>query len=309
VIPLFSTPSFLHRSWCIIVKSYKRSGSRRSAYWPRSRLQNLFPFELWVSIYRDTVCVRPSALRELRRSWPFLSCVFIGCIFFANVRKIVESHKYAQASTRRARTDVSLTESVLLKDSRLTFSLSLSLSPPSFFLVSWVLGVGSDGVHLERRPLDWPIVPAADDRWWWMWSSRWNDNWQWKPKYSEKTCPSATLSTTNPTWLDWARTRRLNPLRYFTALRWVSLVISGGAFIRVRYANFLAQYLRLLCDSVLRLLCDDQQVTSELCVNQLCGFVVAIRSPVYITGSLWRRRMLVENEANVHCGRSPITSY
>jgi hypothetical protein len=24
----------------------------------------------------------------------------------------------------------------------------------------------------------------------------------WEPKYSEKTCPSATLSTTNPTWLD-----------------------------------------------------------------------------------------------------------
>jgi hypothetical protein len=23
-----------------------------------------------------------------------------------------------------------------------------------------------------------------------------------KPKYTEKTCPSATLSTTNPTWLD-----------------------------------------------------------------------------------------------------------
>jgi hypothetical protein len=23
--------------------------------------------------------------------------------------------------------------------------------------------------------------------------------WQWKPKYSEKTCPSSTLSTTNPT--------------------------------------------------------------------------------------------------------------
>jgi hypothetical protein len=26
----------------------------------------------------------------------------------------------------------------------------------------------------------------------------WND-WQGKPKYSEKTCPSAALSTTNPT--------------------------------------------------------------------------------------------------------------
>jgi hypothetical protein len=25
----------------------------------------------------------------------------------------------------------------------------------------------------------------------------WNEDWQGKPKYSEKTCPSATLSTTN----------------------------------------------------------------------------------------------------------------
>jgi hypothetical protein len=35
----------------------------------------------------------------------------------------------------------------------------------------------------------------------WVWCSRWND-WQEKPKYSEKTCPSAALSTTNPTWPD-----------------------------------------------------------------------------------------------------------
>jgi hypothetical protein len=48
----------------------------------------------------------------------------------------------------------------------------------------------------------WPIVPAPDDRWWWLWSSWWNEDWQGKPKYSEKTCPSATLSTTNPTWPD-----------------------------------------------------------------------------------------------------------
>jgi hypothetical protein len=47
----------------------------------------------------------------------------------------------------------------------------------------------------------WPIVPARDDRWW-LWSSSWNEDWQGKPKYSEKTCPSATLSTTNPTWPD-----------------------------------------------------------------------------------------------------------
>jgi hypothetical protein len=30
----------------------------------------------------------------------------------------------------------------------------------------------------------------------------WNDDWQGKPKYSEKTRPSPTLSTTNPTWPD-----------------------------------------------------------------------------------------------------------
>jgi hypothetical protein len=39
---------------------------------------------------------------------------------------------------------------------------------------------------------------------WWvttLWSSRWNE-WRGKPKDSEKTCLSATLSTTNPTWPD-----------------------------------------------------------------------------------------------------------
>jgi hypothetical protein len=48
---------------------------------------------------------------------------------------------------------------------------------------------------------NWPIVPAPDHRWR-VWSGQWNENWEDKPKYSEKTCPSATLSTTNPTWLD-----------------------------------------------------------------------------------------------------------
>jgi hypothetical protein len=35
-----------------------------------------------------------------------------------------------------------------------------------------------------------------------VWSSRWNEDWQGKLKYWEKTCPSATLSTINPTWHD-----------------------------------------------------------------------------------------------------------
>jgi hypothetical protein len=38
--------------------------------------------------------------------------------------------------------------------------------------------------------------------WLWWWRIWWNDDWQGKPKFSEKTCPSATLSATNPTWPD-----------------------------------------------------------------------------------------------------------
>jgi hypothetical protein len=39
----------------------------------------------------------------------------------------------------------------------------------------------------------WPIVPARYDRWWWLWRNWWNEDWQGKPKFSEKTCPSATF--------------------------------------------------------------------------------------------------------------------
>jgi hypothetical protein len=42
----------------------------------------------------------------------------------------------------------------------------------------------------------WPIVPAPGD----CEDGEFGGNeWQGKPKYSEKTCPGATLSTTNPT--------------------------------------------------------------------------------------------------------------
>jgi hypothetical protein len=42
--------------------------------------------------------------------------------------------------------------------------------------------------------------------WLWWWRVWWNEDLQGKPKYSEKTCPSDTLSTTNPTCQTWART-------------------------------------------------------------------------------------------------------
>jgi hypothetical protein len=61
-----------------------------------------------------------------------------------------------------------------------------------FLLVGWDFGYCG---HY------WPIVPAPDGRWWWLWRNWWNENLQGKSKYSEKTCSSATLSTTNPTWI------------------------------------------------------------------------------------------------------------
>jgi hypothetical protein len=65
----------------------------------------------------------------------------------------------------------------------------------SFLLVSWG-GVRLSPLGTSATP--WPILPAPEDRLW-MWSSRWSENWQGKPKCSEKTYLSATLFT-NPTW-------------------------------------------------------------------------------------------------------------
>jgi hypothetical protein len=53
----------------------------------------------------------------------------------------------------------------------------------------------------------WPLVPAPDDRWWWLWSNWWNEDRQGKPKYSEKTYPSATCEPQIPHDLIRARTR------------------------------------------------------------------------------------------------------
>jgi hypothetical protein len=79
--------------------------------------------------------------------------------------------------------------------------------PKARFYVSdieaWVCFIAS-GVGLSPLYCGhfWPIVQAPDNGWGWLWSNWWNEDWQGKPKYSEKTCPSATSSTTNPTLPD-----------------------------------------------------------------------------------------------------------
>jgi hypothetical protein len=77
----------------------------------------------------------------------------------------------------------------------------------------------------------WPIVPAPDDRRWWLWSSRWNETWQRKQKYSEKTYTSTTLSITNTTWPELGSNPdsrggkpATNRLSYGTLNHWVRIL-------------------------------------------------------------------------------------
>jgi hypothetical protein len=81
--------------------------------------------------------------------------------------------------------------------------LILALKVPSlllFFLIEYWGGGGGWSpywVHSALRPL---LAYCTCPGWLWGWRSWWNEwFWQGKPNYSEKTCPDATLSTTNPT--------------------------------------------------------------------------------------------------------------
>jgi hypothetical protein len=84
------------------------------------------------------------------------------------------------------------------------FIISILNRFPVRFLFLLLASWGGVGLSpLSTLATNWPIVPAPDDRW--AWNSWWNENWQRISKYFKKTCPSATLSTTNPTWpgLGW----------------------------------------------------------------------------------------------------------
>jgi hypothetical protein len=77
-----------------------------------------------------------------------------------------------------------------------------------FFFNSHSGGVKSKLGPLGSSATEWPIYCTCPG-WLWWWRIWWNEDWHGKPKYSEKTCPKATLSTTNPTWPDPG----LNPCR------------------------------------------------------------------------------------------------
>jgi hypothetical protein len=65
-----------------------------------------------------------------------------------------------------------------------------------FFLICIVGGGVQTG---STRHVGHLLAYCTCPGWLWGWRIWWNE-WQGKPKYSEKTYPGATLSTTNPTW-------------------------------------------------------------------------------------------------------------
>jgi hypothetical protein len=155
------------------------------------------------------VCFRPRVLRLWRRSCPYalrrglggpqnppkpcaeeknlflvsgIELWFICCVFHSLI-SIPAEHLTQNNSTKRGGANNSRIYSIVAGE---------TCSFP---------GGGVRLSQLGTLATNWPIVLAPGDRWW-VWSSRWKENLQRKPKYSEKTCPNATLSTTNPTWLD-----------------------------------------------------------------------------------------------------------
>jgi hypothetical protein len=76
---------------------------------------------------------------------------------------------------------------------------SWSCRSSSGFFISFFITLS--GVRLSLLVLRPLLAYCISPGWLWWWWTWWND-WQGRPKYSDKTCPSATLSTTNPTWLD-----------------------------------------------------------------------------------------------------------
>jgi hypothetical protein len=90
-----------------------------------------------------------------------------------------------------------------------------------FFFLICILGGGVQPG--STRHVGHLLAYCTCPGWFWGWRIWWNE-WQGKPKYSEKTFPDATLSTTNSTWPD----PELNPgRRGGKPANWLSLRREG----------------------------------------------------------------------------------
>jgi hypothetical protein len=122
-----------------------------------------------------------------------------------------------------------------------TGSSTCALKRGRIFFLICIVG-GGIKVHSTLRP---PMAYCASPGWLWWWKNRWND-WQGKLKYSKKTCPSAALSTANPTCCPYANPGRYggkpasNRLSYGTAqgVRKYALFLVSKALIFFNFTHF-----------------------------------------------------------------------
>jgi hypothetical protein len=112
-----------------------------------------------------------------------------------------------------------------------------SVKTIAVFLIGIVVG-GVQLGPLGTAATNGPIVPAPGD-----YDYGEIGGMQGKPKYSEKTCPSAALSTTNPTCCPDANPGRrdgkpaTNRLRYGTACCWL-LMLNNNEVCRTSDTGF-----------------------------------------------------------------------
>jgi hypothetical protein len=138
-------------------------------------------------------------------------------------------------------------------------------------------------VHSALRP---PMAYCASPGWSWWWTNWWND-WQGKPKYSEETCRSAALSTTNPTCCPYANPGRrggkpaTNRLSYGMASLDIWIQTQSSVQISVRFLVWplLFHVLLPLLYDMFRSHKDRRQVCMLLHVN--CCTVSTLTMPTH----------------------------
>jgi hypothetical protein len=123
-----------------------------------------------------------------------------------NIDKSVGSHQCAvlqwqfalHISKVRNNTAISPSPQALSRPFHLNFQ-AFNLGPYILIFLNWYSGGGGGSPIGSTRHCGYEYAYCASPGWLWWWRNWWIDDWQVKQKYSEKTYPSVTLSTTNPT--------------------------------------------------------------------------------------------------------------
>jgi hypothetical protein len=110
---------------------------------------------------------------------------------------------------------------------------AFSIVPQLFFYLN-IWEWSTYWVHSALHPL---LAYCTFPGWLWGWRIWWNERfWEAKSKYSEKTCPDATLFTINPTCQTRARTQAAAVGLTASALARPSASTNHTVHIRIRYS-------------------------------------------------------------------------